>query len=307
VSGLRFGFLTLQNTPWLVTVERWRLAERLGWDSVWVADHFVNPFQPTDDWFDGWSLLAALARETRTIRIGVLVSSLTLRPPALLARQALTVDHLSGGRLELGLGAGGVPLDHSMTGTPPWSRAERAARFAEAVVLVDQLLRRRQVTFGGRFYRVHEALTHPGPVQAPRPPLTIGALGPAMMRVAARHADTWNTFGGRHVSVTAAFADTRERLARFDDYCLEAGRDPVLVRRSFLALAHYVPDDYWASVGAFVDFVGRYAALGIREFIFDWPPDDRHSLVERLAVDVLPGLRAPGTRHPGQVTGDTPG
>ena len=98
MSGLRFGFLTLQNTPWPVTVERWRLAERVGWDSVWVADHFVNPFQPTDDWFDGWSLLAALAQETRTIRVGVLVSSLTLRPPALLARQALTVDHLSLGR-----------------------------------------------------------------------------------------------------------------------------------------------------------------------------------------------------------------
>jgi alkanesulfonate monooxygenase SsuD/methylene tetrahydromethanopterin reductase-like flavin-dependent oxidoreductase (luciferase family) len=127
------------------------------------------------------------------------------------------------------LGAGGVPLDHSTTGTPPWSRAERAARFAEAVLLVDQLLRRRQVTFEGRFYRVHESLTHPGPVQAPRPPLTIGALGPAMMRVAARHADTWNTFGGRHVSVTAAFADTRERLARFD---LEARPAPHAARRA---------------------------------------------------------------------------
>lgn len=289
---VRLGFLTLQNVPWTTLVERWRLAEQLGFDSVWVADHFVSPFRPTDPWLEGWTLLAALARETRRIRIGTLVSSLTLRQPALLARQAITVDHLSGGRLELGVGAGGVPLDHSMTGVEMWSPAERTARFREAVALLDQLLRSRTVTFDGRYYRAREALMHPGPVQQPRPPLIVGALGPATMRIAARYADRWNTFGGRHVSATAAFEDTRERVARFDAYCREAGRDPDTVVRSFLVFPEYVPEDCWASAGAFVDFVGRYAALGIGEFIFDWPPEDRLPLVERLAATVVPALRS---------------
>jgi alkanesulfonate monooxygenase SsuD/methylene tetrahydromethanopterin reductase-like flavin-dependent oxidoreductase (luciferase family) len=292
---VRVGFLTLQNVPWTTLVQRWRLAEHLGFDSVWVADHFVSPFRPTDDWFEGWTLLAALARETQRIRIGTLVSSLTLRQPALLARQAITVDHLSGGRLELGIGAGGVPLDHSMTGVAMWSTAERTARFREAVALLDQLLRSRTVSFDGRYYRAHEALMHPGPVQQPRPPLIVGALGPAMMRIAARYADRWNTFGGRHVSAVSAFEDTRERVARFNAYCREAGRDPGTVTRSFLVFPEYVPEDCWASDDAFVDFVGRYAALGIGEFIFDWPPEDRLPLVERLAATVLPTLRSGGS------------
>jgi alkanesulfonate monooxygenase SsuD/methylene tetrahydromethanopterin reductase-like flavin-dependent oxidoreductase (luciferase family) len=289
---LRLGFLTLQNVPWATLVERWRLAEALGFDSVWVADHFVSPFRPTDDWLEGWTLLAALARETRRIRIGTLVSSLTLRQPALLARQAITVDHLSGGRLELGIGAGGVPLDHTMTGVEMWTPAERTARFREAVSLLDQLLRARTVSFTGRYYQAREALMHPGPLQHPRPPLIVGALGPAMMRIAARYADRWNTFGGRHVSATAAFEATRERVARFASYCREAGRDPDTVVRSFLVFPEYVPEDCWASDGAFVDFVGRYAALGIGEFIFDWPPADRLPLVERVAGTVLPALRS---------------
>src|SRR5262249_25823226 len=231
-------------------------------------------------------------RETDRIRIGTLVSSLTLRQPALLARQAITVDHLSRGRLELGIGAGGVPLDHSMTGVEMWSRAERTARFREAVVLVDRLLRSRVVSFDGRYYRTRDALMQPGPVQQPRPPLTVGALGPTMMRIAARYADRWNTFGGRHVSATAAFEDTRARVARFNAFCRELGRDPGTVIRSFLVFPEYVPEDCWASVDAFVDFVGRYAALGIDEFIFDWPPDDRQPLIERVAATVLPALRS---------------
>jgi len=288
---VRLGFLTLQNVPWASLVRRWRPAEDLGFDSVWVADHFVSPFRPADDWLEGWTLLAGLARETERIRIGTLVSSLTLRQPALLARQAITVDHLSGGRLELGIGAGGVPLDHSMTGVTMWSRAERTARFREAVAALDLLLRSRTASFDGRYYRVHEALMQPGPLQQPRPPLIVGALGPAMMRIAARYADRWNTFGGRHVSATAAFEDTRERIARFDGYCREVGRDPGTVIRSFLVFPEYVPEDCWASADAFVDFVGRYAGLGIGEFIFDWPPDDRLPLVERLAATVVPALR----------------
>jgi alkanesulfonate monooxygenase SsuD/methylene tetrahydromethanopterin reductase-like flavin-dependent oxidoreductase (luciferase family) len=114
---LRFGVLILQNLPYLTLVDWWQQVEVLGFDSLWVADHFVEPRRPKDIWFDGWTLLAAMATHTSGIRIGTLVTSITLRNPAVVAKEAMTIDHISGGRLQLGIGAGRTPLDHSMTGT----------------------------------------------------------------------------------------------------------------------------------------------------------------------------------------------
>src|SRR5215210_1654716 len=114
----RFGIITIQNAPWATMVERWQHIEALGFDSVWVADHYVNPYQPTQPWFDGWTLLTALATQTTTIRLGALVTNITLHNPAVLARRALTVDHISNGRLEVGLGSGGAgDVSYPMTGT----------------------------------------------------------------------------------------------------------------------------------------------------------------------------------------------
>ena len=113
---LRFGFLTVQNAPWPAMIERWRYLEDLGFDSAWLADHFVNPNEPAQPWSEGWTLLAALAAQTSRIRVGTLTTNASLRHPVMLARQALTVDHISGGRLEIGIGAGGAPFDHTMLG-----------------------------------------------------------------------------------------------------------------------------------------------------------------------------------------------
>jgi alkanesulfonate monooxygenase SsuD/methylene tetrahydromethanopterin reductase-like flavin-dependent oxidoreductase (luciferase family) len=296
---LRFGFITAQNAPWPALVERWRYLERLGFDTAWVADHFVNPNEPTQSWLEAWTLLAGLAARTERIRVGTLVTNISLRHPALLAREALTVDHISNGRLELGLGPGGAPLDHSMLGGQVWEAPERVRRFREVVALVDSLLRAPTTSYQGRYYRVHEAIMRPAAVQQPRPALTIAAHGPAMLKVAARYADTWNTTStqgrgrraGLQLSAREMLDATRERGERLEEYVEELGRDPRAIRRSFVFVAGVTPETPWATVDAFRDFVGRYREIGISEFIFHWPRDGITDNIEHVAIDVLSELR----------------
>ena len=140
-ESLRFGSGTLQRVPWTELIERWTFLEAVGFDTLWLTDHFSNPYGPDDPWFEGWTALTGLIAHTQHARLGVQVTNITYRNPALLARVALTADHISGGRLELALGPGGQASDHAMTGTPFWDPPERVARFREFTHLVDQLLR----------------------------------------------------------------------------------------------------------------------------------------------------------------------
>lgn len=182
-----FGIFILQDAPWPTLRERARRAEAMGFDTIWVADHFVNPYAPKADWFDGWTLLAALAATTTSIRLGTLVASITLRHPVLLAREAMTVDHVSGGRLELGIGPAGAPFDYSMLGLSAWSPRERVDRLEESLAIVIPLLEQGVVHHAGRYHAIDEAFVAPLPVQRPRPPITVGALGPRAIEVAAHH------------------------------------------------------------------------------------------------------------------------
>jgi len=280
---LRFGLCTDQNLSWEKTLERWRLFERLGFDSAWDCDHYVQPSRPQGPYLEAWTLLAALAAATERIRVGVLVSCNTFRHPALLAKEAVTVDHVSGGRLELGLGCGWYEPEHAMYGIEFPPRRELVDRFREAVEVVDSLMRNELTTYEGRHYRLRDAAFRPGPVQRPRPPLTLGAHGPRMLRIVARHADAWNSFGTPE--------QIRSRNAVLDEACAEIGRDPGEIVRS---LYYWVPRsdaDPWASTDAFLDVVGRYREAGIQEFIFDHPRDDQLDVLERVAADALPALR----------------
>jgi F420-dependent oxidoreductase-like protein len=281
---LRFGICTDQNLPWPTLVERWQHFERLGFDSVWDCDHYIQPSRPTGPYFEGWTLLAGLAARTERVRVGVLVSCNTFRHPALLVKEAVTVDHISNGRLELGVGAGWYVPEHEKFGIDFPPPAELVARFREAVEIIDHMLRNEFTTYEGRYYRLRDAPNRPGPVQRPRPPLMIGAKGPRMLEIVARYADNWNSSG--------TVEEVRERNRILDERCAAIGRDPGEIVRSLYGWAAIMPDDPWASVEAFQDVVGRYREAGIDEFIIDQPPESQFNVLERVATDVIPALRA---------------
>ena len=282
---LRFGLCTDQNMSWEKTLERWRLFERLGFDSAWDCDHLVQPSRPDGPYLEAWTLLAALAAGTERIRVGVLVSCNTFRHPVLLAKQAVTVDHVSGGRLELGLGAGWYEPEHAMYGIDFPPRRELVDRFREAVEVVDRLLRDEVTTYEGAHYRLRDATFRPPPLQRPRPPLTLGAHGPRMLRIVARYADAWNSFG------TPDQVRARNRV--LDEACAEIGRDPGEIVRSLYYWVPRADADPWDSVDAFEDVIGRYREAGMNEFILDHPRDEQLDVLERVAADVIPALRTP--------------
>ena len=269
-----FGALLFPNAPWDELVARARQVEELGFGSLWVDDHVVNPRRPEQPWFDAWTTLAGLAAGTDRIRLGPLVSNVVLRHPVLLARQALTVEAQSAGRLTVGLGAGYAATDHAAVGVPVWPPEERAERFREAVELIDRLLRGEPVTYRGRRYMVEDLRLRPEPVQRPRPPLCIAAHADAGLRLAAEHGDAWVSFGGFGLASAELIDVTRRRAATLDRYCADLGREPSTVRRRVLAGSPAItPDPIWSSVDAFDTWVGRWQEAGIDEIVLYFPPD----------------------------------
>ena len=210
--------------------QAWTIADQAGFDSLWIFDHFA-PLGPdrTGDVFENWTLLAAMAEATKRVRIGTLVTGNSHRHPGILAKMAVTVDHLSGGRLDVGLGAGGDELVHAMLGVPLGPVPERLDRFEEACQVLELLWTEPRATFAGRFYQLDEALANPKPLQRPHPPLWLGAVGERRgLRIVARHADAW---------IPATMPGTPpEELARLsqvlDRHCDAVGRDPATIRRA---------------------------------------------------------------------------
>jgi len=296
VHKLRFVVAAMQEVPWPEMVQRWQYLETCGLDGIMLADHFVNYANPKGHWYECWTTLAALATHTKTIRIGLL-SATPWRNPAFLARQAMTVDHISNGRLDLGLGAGApgsVDISYSMTGTPDWPANERVDRFLEVVEIVDQLLRNPETTYSGRYYQVKGTIINPAPIQKPRPPLMIGGNRPRMLKIAARYADTWNTFGGIDVkSFQEMLAITQERNTRLDAYCAEIGRDPGTIRRSVLIFTQEEYQRLYSIPGAFEEIVRRYQEIGINEIVFFYPfVPMLMPMFERIVQEAIPRLRS---------------
>ena len=239
--------------------------ETLGFDHAWTYDHLAWRSLRDEPWFGAVPFLAAGAVVTDRIRLGTLVASPNFRHPVPFARELVTLDDLSGGRLTLGIGAGGEGWDAVMLGQERWSPAERADRFAAFLADLDRLLREPETSFSGAFYTAVDARTYPGCVQKPRIPFAVAATGNRGMRLAVTHGQAWVTTGdlgpeGELLGVEDGVAVVRGQMARLDAACDAVGRDPASIDR--LVLTGPRLDPGLASLDAFEDTAGRYADGG---------------------------------------------
>ena len=294
---VRFHVLCLPNAPWDEMLARFVRMEEMGVEVGAVADHFVDWTNPPSPWFESFTLLAAVAAATRTIRLTTCVAQIPLRPPTMLARQVLTLDHISHGRIEIGLGTGlTVDPSYAMAGLPNWDVAERVERFGEYVDLVQLLMANEVTTHHGTFYDAEAAVLNPRPVQQPHPPIMVGAMGPRMMRHAARRADIWNSLSFA-ADVEEQLTETAARCTLMDEMCESIGRAPATLRRSYtmfdaLARPNGGAIRYYESVDRCADVVGRIVELGITDVGLYYPLDlAQLPMFERIATDVLPTFR----------------
>lgn len=276
---LEFGIVTGQHRRSLSMIEdHWRFAEETGWDSAWLFDHFFSLGEDdTDICLEGWTLLAAMAVRTERLRLGLMVTGNTHRNPAIMFKQAVTVDQISGGRLILGMGAGWNEREHAAYGIPFPPAGERVDRVGEALALMRQLETQERTTFAGQHYALENAPFAPKPVGG-HIPVLIGTAGKRMLRHVARYADFWD--GGEDPEAFAANG------ARLVDYCREIGRDPSEIRWVISAYAKPL-----ASVDTFRQHVTDYARIGVRTFLFNTPFSALPPLFTELAERVIPELK----------------
>ena len=273
---MRFSIWPNANQPYADVLDAARHAETTGWDGVYVADHFMvlpsmAPEQtPT---LECATVVTALAALVPRMRIGALVFGNTYRHPAVLANMAATIDHISGGRFVLGVGAGWQENEHEQYGIDLPPPRERLDRFEEALEVIRGLLERPRTTFAGRHYQLSDAVCEPKPVQRPLPILIGGSGERRMLGIVARRADIWNTWGRPDVIA--------HKSAVLDRHCAEVGRDPATITRSAqaLVLLDAAPDEVEAraarsplpviggSADELVETLGRYAEIGVSEFI----------------------------------------
>lgn len=276
---MRIGVVILPEHRWPDAGRRWRRAEELGFDHAWTYDHLAWRSLRDGPWFGAIPTLTAAAMVTDRIRLGTLVASPNFRHPVPFAKELMTLDDISGGRLAAGIGAGGTGWDAEMLGADPWSPRERSDRFAEFVALTDELLRSpASASSTGRYYSADEARMLPGCVQEPRVPFAIAAVGARAMRVAVAHGDAWVTVGDPTRSDAGPLpgpegaALVAEQMRRLDDACAEVGRDPATLDR--IVLTGALLDGGLASVAAFEDTVSAYEAVGVTDLVVHWPRAD---------------------------------
>jgi alkanesulfonate monooxygenase SsuD/methylene tetrahydromethanopterin reductase-like flavin-dependent oxidoreductase (luciferase family) len=268
---LRTGVVILPDLPWPQARERWREAEQRGFHAAWTYDHLSWRTLRDGPWLGAVPLLSAAAATTTTLRLGTLVSSPNFRHPALLAKDVMTLDELSGGRFELGIGAGGTGWDATALGGPAPTLPERAARFEDFAAALDVMLREPSGSYTGQVFSVPDYRTLPGCTQRPRVPFTIGAVGPRALGVAAEYGSCWVTFGPVEDGVTGEswYEGAASQARRLEDACRARGREPSDIRRMALVSL----DAGWAdgTRSRWQDFTARIAELGFTDVVVHWP------------------------------------
>jgi alkanesulfonate monooxygenase SsuD/methylene tetrahydromethanopterin reductase-like flavin-dependent oxidoreductase (luciferase family) len=272
-TRVRLGAVVLPEHPWPETRRIWTGLEQLGLDHGWTFDHHSWRTLRDEPWYDAIATLSAVAGTTGRMRLGTLVSTPNFRHPAVLAKQVMTVDELSGGRFVLGVGAGAPGPDTLLLGAAELSGRERARRFAEFVELSDLLLRNRRTSYSGRHFTAVDVRMVPGCMQFPRVPFAVAAAGPLAMSVAARYADTWVTIGGTRTPGDQPEREGWQLLERqlrdLFHACEDHGRDPNEVDR--LVNVSRIATDPCSSKDRFVDIVGRCSELGFTDVVVNHP------------------------------------
>jgi F420-dependent oxidoreductase-like protein len=227
---IRFGVQTApQQISWAELRETWQEVETLGFDTLWVNDHLLPSVGPPDAAnLEGWTMLGAMAALTTNVRIGVMVASNTFRHPAILAKMATTVDHISGGRLILGIGSGYFVQEHQVYGIPLYMHTRRARQLEEALQVIRELWSEENASFTGTYYQLANAPFAPKPLQKPHPPIMIGGAGEKLiLPLVAKYADLWNA-GGLGIEALA------RKIAILNEHCGRIGRDGSDIEKTYL-------------------------------------------------------------------------
>jgi alkanesulfonate monooxygenase SsuD/methylene tetrahydromethanopterin reductase-like flavin-dependent oxidoreductase (luciferase family) len=306
-STIRFG---VQAPPTRLSYEayrdQWLTCERLGFDIAYVTDHFVvySPEAGPGSVFESTTLVSAMAAQTTRMRCGIMVAGNTFRNPGILAKIAVTLDHVSGGRFELGMGSGHTQIEHEQYNVPFYTQGRRLRMFRESAQILRSLLTNERTTFNGEYYTMTDALCEPKPLQRPLP-LLVGGIGEELsMRIVAESADIWNNWTSPDIETY------RQKLAALERHCEAVGRNPAEIRKSM----HIKPiiGETEAEVEERARTPGRHRSqgtpeqvaehllsfveLGVSDFVFmlDAPGDMRS--LELLATQVAPYVRVEGSR-----------
>jgi probable F420-dependent oxidoreductase len=284
-NPLRYGLkFSQQIHPIDVHTDVWRIGDEAGFDHIWGFDHLIalgtDPAAPV---FDGWTALGAMAAITKRTRMGLNVTGNLYRHPGLMAKIAVTVDHLSNGRLDFGIGTGWNDPEFTQFGLPFPSAGDRVTMLDESLRAMKLLWTEPRATYKGRFYELNDAIAEPKPVQRPHPPIWIGSKGERMARLCARHADVWHSNVG-------PFEEAVALNKALDVASTKAGRDPASIRRS-ISVRFTNPDETLRKAKAAID--AGFSELLMMIGASSGRAVDPRKGVEELAA-LLPRLRALG-------------
>ncbi|MEZ4523120.1 MAG: LLM class flavin-dependent oxidoreductase [Thermomicrobiales bacterium] len=276
---LRVGLVVGQRDSWDELVRRAKVVEELGLDTIWVVDHFFGGSDEMGDTHEAYTVLAGLAMATEKVRLGVMVAGNTYRNPVVLLKQAVTVDHISNGRVDFGIGAGWWEREHEAFSYEFPSAGDRVSMFEEALEAIDSFQTNERTDFDGEFYTYVNTPFEPKPVQKPRMPILIGAGGPRMLGITAKYADIWNT--------RSPLEEAKAKSDILDEKCREIGRDPNEILRGV-----WPGPSQLESLDTLESYITSFREQGFDDFQFAWPSnDDEMEVISEAAKTFIPEMR----------------